>query len=100
MGGNDILDGFGGFDTLTGGFGADTFQIFASDYNANGFGYATITDFVWQQGDVLEIYSGGTAITSSFDPFFNATEIYSNNILIGVVQGSNFDFALDAVVSF
>jgi len=95
---NDSLDGYGGFDTLVGGAGADTFEIFASDYNSTGYGYATIIDFSWQELDLINIYSGGTEIT--YQTFGSDTEIYSNNNLIAVISGQNefnngFVFAYD-----
>ena len=93
--GNDTLDGAGGFDTAVGGTGADTFKVYAIDYNFSGFGYVTITDFFWNEGDTLNIYSSGTSITSNV--VGNETEIYSNNDLIAVVQG-DFNFASDAII--
>ena len=95
FGGNDTLDGAGGFDTLVGGIGADTFNVFAIDYNFSGIGYVTITEFFWNEGDKLNIYSSRTSITSSV--IGGETEIYSDNNLIAVVRG-NFNFASDAII--
>ncbi len=61
--GDDILNGGGysydsfEYDTLTGGAGADTFVLgdyFGAQYE--GFGYATITDFDWEEGDKIQVF--------------------------------------------
>jgi len=95
MRGNDVLDGYGGFDTLVGGAGNDTFNIFAFDYNANGAGYATISDFAWQD-DTLNIYTSGTTIT--YTDFGSYTDIYSNGDLIARTLASDFVFSIDATI--
>ena len=102
-GGNDVLDGYGGFDTLVGGAGADTFKIYDFDYNSSGFGYATIEDFSWQEGDVIDLntfegISYGTADYSGSS--LTDTLIYSDGNLIAVVEdteGTGFSTSLDIV---
>ncbi len=45
------------YDTLTGGADADTFVL--GDYfgiQYQGFGYATITDFNWTEGDKIQVF--------------------------------------------
>ena len=51
--GNDILRSYLNHDTLTGGFGADIFQLTSFPQNNE---YATITDFKRAQGDKIDVY--------------------------------------------
>lgn len=88
--GNDILIGFRGYDTLTGGFGADIFQVFDASLSLND-GYTTITDFSRAQGDKIQVY--GSASNYSLDQSQNLsgqlaldTAIYYSNVLIAVLQ--------------
>ena len=92
--GNGIASGTE-FDTLTGGLGGDRFVLgdFSGVYYL-GKGHATITDFSFAQGDIIQIkgkfadgYSvglgnwGGAATQD--------TGIFFKNNLIGVVQDQN-----------
>ncbi len=100
--GDDILNGYGfGFvdeyDTLTGGNGADTFEIgsFADAYYYEeglygADGYAVITDFNWLEGDKIQAHGSASDYnlttsnwsgTSALD-----TGIYYQGDLIAVVQ--------------
>ena len=65
-GGDDILtgsnpsewdSGAGEYDRLTGGSGADTF-VLGDSFEAyyQGLGYATITDFSWEEDDTIRVY--------------------------------------------
>ncbi len=61
--GNDWLIGGGfafnsfEFDTLDGGFGADTFVLGnARGVFYDGAGFATITDFLWSEGDKIQVF--------------------------------------------
>jgi Ca2+-binding RTX toxin-like protein len=98
--GNDVLYGYGGgteFDTLTGGGDADKF-VLGQETNSSvygyayylGDGYATITDFDYQQSDIFQVYGSiedyslGTSNWSGSDAL--DTGIYYQNDLIAVVQ--------------
>jgi Ca2+-binding RTX toxin-like protein len=115
--GNDRLNGYGysgssEYDTLTGGVGADTFElgnIFDSYYDSNGLytgdGYAIITDFKYQEGDKLQLKGNASLYTESDvnwgigTPAFD-TAIYKSGDLIALLQdvsGSNFILSLDSV---
>jgi Ca2+-binding RTX toxin-like protein len=105
--GNDILvgdflmleDPSTDYDTLTGGAGADTFILGATDLVGNfvnfylGDGYATITDFSRNQGDKIGI-AGNTNISDySLDQSQNTsggraldTLIYYQSDLLAVVR--------------
>lgn len=111
--GNDILNGYGygsfdEYDTLTGGAGADTFEIGSyggAYYTENGIygagGFALVTDFNWGEGDKfkahgsIQDYSLGTLNwygTSALD-----TGIYYKGDLIAVAQDrSGSDVLLSA----
>jgi Ca2+-binding RTX toxin-like protein len=102
--GNDRLIGGGKFynsreyDTLTGGLGADTFDLFyfsamhETSVSYLGTGHAIITDFKYWEGDKIK-YAGniggyrlttglfGVGNTSAYD-----TAIYYQNDLIAIVQ--------------
>ncbi|WP_160122625.1 calcium-binding protein [Rhodovarius lipocyclicus] len=54
QGGDDILVGGAGNDQLVGGAGADTFT-----YNAPGWGYDQIFDFVRAEGDKIDLRGSG-----------------------------------------
>ncbi|MFB8792147.1 MAG: calcium-binding protein [Potamolinea sp.] len=98
--GNDVLYGYGRgteYDTLTGGGGADKF-VLGQETNSSvngyayylGLGYATITDFNWQEGDKIQAfgsindYSLGTGNWSGNSDL--DTGIYYQGDLIAVVQ--------------
>lgn len=96
--GSDYLDGYGGssyyseYDTLTGGAGADTF-VLGNYYGASylDYGYATITDFKWEEYDTIQVY--GNSYDYELDTSYNwsggtayDTAIYYQNDLIGVVE--------------
>jgi Ca2+-binding RTX toxin-like protein len=86
--GNDILRSNRKNDTLTGGLGADIFQVPSS---AIIDGYATITDFRRAQGDKIKVYD--SVSNFSLDKSQNLsgqlaldTAIYYSNVLIAVLQ--------------
>ena len=103
--GSDYLDGYGGgwdgseYDTLTGGKGADTFVLgdyYGAHYTNNDYyyfndGYATITDFKWEEGDTIQVYGSiddyslGTSVDWSGGTAYD-TAIYYQDNLIGVVE--------------
>jgi len=111
--GNDFLIGAdpsvygagqGEYDILTGGAGADVF-VLGDKYEEyySGSGYAIVTDFNWNEGDLFQVYgeisdyslgSRNWAGNRSKD-----TLIYYQNDVVGVVQDntnvnlfSNFNF--------
>ena len=102
--GNDNLDGCFGlgqneFDILTGGIGKDTFVLgytyddFASVYYL-GNGYATITDFSFDETDQIQILGSiadGYSLKLGNWEGSNAkdTGIFYKNDLIGVVEDQN-----------
>lgn len=51
---NNILDGFQGADTLTGGTGADTFKVHSWASSNVTYGIDTVTDFNIAEGDKLD----------------------------------------------
>jgi serralysin len=55
-GGNDVIHALGGDDVITGGKGADTF-VFASDQSYSN--HNTVTDFVLEDGDRLDLSAFG-----------------------------------------
>jgi serralysin len=112
---NDTLYGYGGgteYDTLTGGSGADLFvlgvptSIFMSGYAYYlGAGYATITDFNYQQNDKFQAfgsindYSLGTGNWSGSGAL--DTGIYYQGDLIAVVEDrSGYDVLLNYDFNF
>jgi Ca2+-binding RTX toxin-like protein len=115
--GNDRLNGYGYFgsteyDTLTGGLGADTFELGNSSdsyYDSNGLysgdGYAIITDFKYQEGDKLQLKGNASLYTESDENWGIGTSafdtaIYKSGDLIALLQdvsGGNFILSLDSV---
>ena len=109
--GKDYLDGYGGtvgeYDTLSGGNeGAtltynegDTFVLgTASGVSYLGAGYATITDFKWNEGDKIQVK--GSYADYTLDKSYNFsgttaldTAIYKGNDLIAVVQDTTNVYA-------
>jgi Ca2+-binding RTX toxin-like protein len=101
------LIGFNGvngneLDTLTGGLGADQFQLgnaAGSFYlNSGGSSFATILDFKAIEGDKIRV--NGNVFGYTLDKTFNFsggpaldTGIYKNGDLIGVVQDTTNVFA-------
>jgi Ca2+-binding RTX toxin-like protein len=91
---NDLIQGFGystfEYDTMTGGVGADKFVL--GDTSGSfyvGFGYATITDFQWEEVDKIQVK--GPLSDYTLDPNVNFgggaaldTAIYRSGELIGV----------------
>lgn len=106
--GNDYIDGYGytyfEYDTLTGGSGADTFAIadgsgytqYAADgWYTYGDGYATITDYSYLEGDVVQLgwsdyynYSFGT-VDYNYNGYSD-TAIYYGSNLVGVVSDATY----------
>jgi Ca2+-binding RTX toxin-like protein len=98
--GNDLILSSWGYDTLTGGTGADRFSLFGFDPRNE---YITITDFRRAQGDKIQI--SGSASNFSVDQSQNLsgqlaldTAIYYNNLLIAVLQDTTlFSLSLDVI---
>jgi Ca2+-binding RTX toxin-like protein len=65
--GNDILIGGAGNDTLTGGAGADKFR-----FNFLSEKVDTIQDFLWPEGDKIEVSKSGFGATSLSQISYNA----------------------------
>ena len=65
--GNDILIGGAGNDTLTGGGGADKFR-----FNFLSEKVDTIQDFLWPEGDKIEVSKSGFGATSLSQISYNA----------------------------
>ena len=96
-GDNDILtgsnpsvfnSGTGEYDYLTGGPGADIF-VLGDYYEAyyQDWGFATITDFDWSEGDQFQVF--GSASDYTLTPFDNSLDIYYQGDLIGYVENTN-----------
>ncbi|MGB3613899.1 MAG: hypothetical protein WBA10_08910, partial [Elainellaceae cyanobacterium] len=89
--GSDYINGYGGtfgeYDTLTGGYGADTFVLgdsFGSYYQ--GVGYATITDFNFAEGDKIDVF--GSYLNYGVTDMVNGdAQISYYGDLIAVVKG-------------
>lgn len=102
--GKDYLDGYGGtvgeYDTLSGGSEGDTF-VLGNTYGGVsylGTGYATITDFKWNEGDKIQVKGSYTDYTLSKTSNFGGssaldTAIYKGNDLIAVVQDTTDVYA-------
>ncbi|HEY9835969.1 MAG TPA: calcium-binding protein [Vampirovibrionales bacterium] len=94
-GGNDFLNGYGytsyEYDVLNGGSGADTF-VLGDSWQAfyQGAGYATITDFSYQQGDKIQLFGDSSLYSLGYANWegTSATDtlIYYGSDVIGVVQ--------------
>lgn len=101
--GNDFLVGtYVGatfeYDTLTGGSGADTFELSDGEYNSDteslyeGAGYATITDFNFLEGDKIRLsgsindYTLDTSQNWSGSAALDTTILNGDGDLIAVVQ--------------
>ena len=65
--GNDTLIGGAGNDTLTGGAGADKFR-----FNFLSEKVDTIQDFLWPEGDKIEVSASGFGATSLSQISYNA----------------------------
>lgn len=115
--GNDLLNGYGygssdEYDTLTGGGGADTFEIGSSGdayYYAEGLygadGYALITDFNWSEGDKFEAHGSISDYSLGTLNWFGSealdTGIYYQGDLIAVAQDrSGSDILLEYGFNF
>lgn len=79
--------GAGEFDTLSGGAGADTF-ILGDSYEAyyQGFGFATITDFNWAEGDQIQVF--GSIDDYTLTTFADGMDILYQGDLIGFVENT------------
>ncbi|MDJ0736513.1 MAG: hypothetical protein QNJ47_21025 [Nostocaceae cyanobacterium] len=115
--GNDMLDGYSPFevnasrsfeyDTLTGGADADTFVLgwsntYYQDAYYQGYGYALITDFHFEEYDKLQLYGSiddyDTFTGNWFGSSATDTAITYKGDLIGILQdvsGYQFIMALD-----
>lgn len=106
--GSDRLDGYATsgteYDTISGGAGADTFVLGGSwGVSYQDYGYATITDFNYSEGDEFEVK--GSIDQYSLDTTFDwgggsalDTGVYYGSELIAVVQDTtNVYTSLDFV---
>lgn len=100
--GNDYLNGFGGgssieIDYLFGGTGSDIFVIGDSTGNAylGGYNpvtnsdssYAIIEDFVWSEGDKIQLYAGNA---SSIGLYYGGSAFGNPNVIdTGIYLGNN-----------
>jgi Ca2+-binding RTX toxin-like protein len=109
--GNDVLNGYGygssnEYDILTGGGGADTFEIgsvFDASYLNND--YALITDFNYSEGDKFEAHGGISDYSLETFNWFGSdaldTGIYYQGDLIAVAQDrSGWDIVLEYDFNF
>lgn len=84
---DDVLYGEAGYDTLSGGSGADTFVLGQSGFvYDNGFGYDTITDFEFSEGDNFQVT--GSLSDYSVSQFGSGMDIYYQGDLIAEVQNT------------
>lgn len=96
--GNDNLSGEVGSDTLTGGAGTDFFNLHAPS------SFATITDFQWQQGDMILVESYQFDRDFTFNSgtgalFFGAALGGSVLTQVALLQpGSGFDITRDMII--
>ncbi|MBD1881817.1 calcium-binding protein [Coleofasciculus sp. FACHB-T130] len=108
--GKDYLNGYGGtvgeYDTLSGGSEGDTFVLGTAYGGVSylGGGYATITDFKWNEGDKIQVKGSYTDYTLSKSYDFGGTTaldtaIYKGNDLIAVVQDTTNVYASADFVS-
>ncbi|MEL6299779.1 MAG: DUF4114 domain-containing protein [Pseudomonadota bacterium] len=74
--GDDVLRGLGGKDTLTGGEGQDTFVWLSKDlvFEGEHLGVDTITDFSFEDGDVLDLSRIIDGKPESIEDFVSLTE--------------------------
>ena len=92
-GGDDFLNGFGfsssEYDTLSGGAGADIFVLGDASSGAfyQGFGFVTITDFNWVEGDQFQVF--GSANDYTLTEFGSGIDINYQGDLIGHVENTN-----------
>lgn len=114
--GNDRLDGYSPFevnayrsreyDRLTGGSGADTFVLgwrnsYYQDAYYQGLGYATITDFNYQEGDKLQLFGNANDYSLQYTSWSGGSAQdtlvkYKNDIIAVIEDDTSFIFALDA----
>jgi Ca2+-binding RTX toxin-like protein len=102
--GNDTLIGYGQtgseYDTLTGGVGADKFNlgtsyggVFYTQYDnwwqpAYEYGYAVITDFKWWEGDKIELYGNQSQYSLTYANYVGGAAL---DTVISYVSGTNTD---------
>lgn len=110
--GNDYLDGYGytyyEYDTLVGGSGSDTFAIADGSGNTqyapggwDGFdGYATITDYNYWEGDVIQLgwndywnYSSNTFLDYNGNGVVDTALYYGNNLLAIISDTSTVGYS-------
>ncbi|MDJ0532956.1 MAG: S8 family serine peptidase [Xenococcaceae cyanobacterium MO_207.B15] len=103
--GSDILtgsnpnvynSGSGEYDDLTGGVGADIF-VLGDSYEAyyQDFGYATITDFDWSEGDTIQVFGSASDYSLQEDTFNGGIDILYQGDLIGYVSNTT-----DVIISY
>ena len=69
--GNDVIHALGGDDTLTGGSGADTFVFVSVQSQVN---HNTVTDFILDDGDRLDLSGFGIDTVSEAMPLASETD--------------------------
>jgi Ca2+-binding RTX toxin-like protein len=100
--GNDLLNGGANgydslqYDNLTGGAGADTFvlgDVFGVYYQ--GFGYATITDFNWAEGDKIQVFGSINDYSVNTNGSGGVNILYQGDFLAQVNNTTNVIPSLD-----
>ncbi|MGF1542482.1 MAG: calcium-binding protein [Pleurocapsa sp.] len=89
--GDDLLNGYGHteyeYDILNGGTGADLFILGdAAGAYYQGYGFATISDFIWNEGDKIQVF--GNIEDYSLYKADGSTDIYYQGDLIGYVENT------------
>lgn len=79
--------GYGEYDVLNGGYGADLF-VLGDSYETyyQGYGYATISDFYYSEGDKIQVY--GSADDYTLTPYDNGIDINYHGDLIGHIENT------------
>jgi hypothetical protein len=85
LGDDKLTDGGDGINTLTGGLGADTFEV------ANDGGYSVITDFTPNQDELRYWYPSGLEFRSlngtPYQSFIGYEGIFQSGNLVAITQG-------------
>lgn len=89
--GDDLLNGYGQtefeYDTLNAGIGADLFILGdAGGAYYQGYGFATISDFIWNEGDKFQVF--GNTDDYSLYKADGGTDIYYQGNQIGYVENT------------
>ena len=81
--GNDVIHALGGDDTLSGGSGADTFVFVSVQSQVN---HNTITDFILDDGDRLDLTVFGIDTVGEAMPLASKTDSGTIISLSGIVS--------------